>query len=142
MDYLGIHYDETEIQHWKYIRKYKSKSGKTVYVYADKKTHSNIKKQASDATKSASESSYNRRKSAERYRAAASGTSLNPSDDARMGTVYADRANRQAINADRSWRRATALMRKYSLQGIALSKIQEARRSIAKAKSWLNNLFK
>lgn len=37
MDYLGIHYDESEIQHWKYIRKYKSKSGKTVYVYADKK---------------------------------------------------------------------------------------------------------
>ena len=142
MDYLGIHYDETAIQHWKYIRKYKSKSGKTVYVYADKKTHSDIAKQTSEATKSASESAYNRRKSSERYRAAASGTSLNPSEDKRMGSVYSDRADRQAINADRSWRRASALMRKYSLQGIALQRIQEAKKSIAKAKSWLNNLFK
>lgn len=138
MEYLGIHYDEASIRHWKY----KSKSGKTVYVYADKKTHSNIAKQTSEATKTASESAYNRRKSLERHRAAESGTSLNPAEDNRMSAVYSGRANKLAIDSDRSWRRANALMRKYSLQGIALERIREAKKSIAKAKSWLNNLFK
>lgn len=39
--YLGTEYDEG-LKHWKYIRKYKNSRGKTVYVYADKKTHSDI----------------------------------------------------------------------------------------------------
>ena len=39
--YLGAEYDEG-LKHWKYIKKYKNSRGKTVYVYANKKTHSDI----------------------------------------------------------------------------------------------------
>lgn len=39
--YLGSEYDEG-LKHWKYIKKYKNSRGKTVYVYANEKTHTNI----------------------------------------------------------------------------------------------------
>lgn len=41
-EYLGAEYDEG-LRHWKYIKRYRSpKSGKWVYVYADKGTHGRI----------------------------------------------------------------------------------------------------
>lgn len=39
-----------ELKHWKYIEKYKNSSGHWVYVYANKKTHNEIRK-AQDAVK-------------------------------------------------------------------------------------------
>ena len=40
--YLGADYSDG-LKHYKYIKRYKNRKGKWVYVYADKKTHNQIK---------------------------------------------------------------------------------------------------
>lgn len=42
-EYLALDNNSDELQHWKYIKKYKNSAGKWTYVYADKKTHNKLK---------------------------------------------------------------------------------------------------
>lgn len=58
--YLGSEYDEG-LKHWKYIKKYKNSRGKTVYVYANKETHSNIQDTRAKAKSAYSDALYENR---------------------------------------------------------------------------------
>lgn len=41
-EYLALDDNSDELQHWKYIKRYKNSKGKWVYVYADKYSHTGI----------------------------------------------------------------------------------------------------
>lgn len=52
-EYKAIDPSGNELQHWKYIRKYRTSSGKWRYVYADRNLHNQIQKyqQTADVSK-------------------------------------------------------------------------------------------
>jgi hypothetical protein len=59
--YKGVEFTE-DLTHWKYIKKYKNSKGKTVYVYANKETHSNIQDTRAKAKSTYADALYENRK--------------------------------------------------------------------------------
>ena len=149
MEYYGIHYEPANetvrhsdtylgldvsdgICHWKYIRKYKSPSGKWVYVYANKKTHQEIARKQKQAKKE------DERASSYLTRALNENTLHGKTED----------FNRLYYSHKSSLRKATQysgaaiqLMKRNSLEGIALRHIKKANNAIKRAKKWLSNLL-
>ena len=129
--YLGLDVSDG-ICHWKYIRKYKAPSGKWVYVYANKKTHQEITRKQKQAKKE------DERASSYLTRALNENTLHGKTED----------FNRLYYSHKSSLRKATQysgaaiqLMKRNSLEGIALRHIKKANNAIKRAKKWLSNLL-